>query len=261
MRFIDTNRESINYDDDVIEVYIDGENLSDKVSGLRILTVAGRETLSYELETEDNIPGRDGSILLSKHLPARELEVTYQLTADSDKELQEEFRNLTAILYGKEDREFVFGDDPDYYYLGQLSKMAQINPSSNQVVSSFTIYCQDPFIYSNHLTSIRNASQAVDNTIPTVPELIIINLISSVNQIKVLNRSTGRKILIKDSFAPGNSARIDIRNNKITLDGRNITKSLDYVESDWHQFILNYNNRITVEPDSDWALIYRTKFI
>ena len=143
------------------KVVIDHRNIDDFIAGFRTLNVAGRETLSFDLETTDRAGGQHGSHIQSKKLPARIINVEYQMTADSSNEFQIEYIRLMQLLMSDDDVMIEFTDMPGFCFFGQVTGFDEVPPHSNQITSSFDIYCQDPFLYDAQETALST----VNNTL------------------------------------------------------------------------------------------------
>jgi predicted phage tail component-like protein len=125
---------------------INGEYIENLIPGYRTLNVAGRESLSPEIETFST-GSRDGSTLKSKRYPERIITITYQLIAQSNEAFREAFNTLGKVL-NVEDAELIFNDEQDKYFIGTPCTIEEVEPGRNAVVGKFEILCADPFKYS-----------------------------------------------------------------------------------------------------------------
>ena len=67
--------------------------------------------------TEVKIPGRDGSIY-KEDGTVSDITISVSFTfAENPQKWQERFRMARRWLLGKEDKELILGDDPEYFYL------------------------------------------------------------------------------------------------------------------------------------------------
>lgn len=80
--------------------------------------------------TEVKIPGRDGSIY-KEDGTVSDITISVSFTfAENPQKWQERFRMARRWLLGKEDKELILGDDPEYFY---LVKHTRINAAERQV--------------------------------------------------------------------------------------------------------------------------------
>lgn len=125
---------------------LNGEYIEDQIEGYRTLYVSGREALMPELSTYE-IGTRDGSKCFGRRYPSRVIVVGYQLTASSNEAFRKAFNCLNSIL-NVEDAELIFNDEPDKFFTGTPSAMADIEPGRNAVTGEIEFLCLDPFKYS-----------------------------------------------------------------------------------------------------------------
>lgn len=152
---------------------INGEYPEDLVEGYLTLNVTGRELLESKLSTQD-IDGIDGTQYREKWFEARELVVTYQLAAPSDREFRERFNALAKALDAQEAR-LIFDDEPDKYFTGTPYVAEDIPEGRNSIIAQYTIYCADPhkwssveknFIASKNALGIMEAAIVNEGSIP-----------------------------------------------------------------------------------------------
>ncbi len=123
-----------------------GEYIENLIPGYRTLNVAGRESLSPELNTyETGI--RDGANLQNKRYPPRTITVKYQLIAESNEAFRAAYNKLGGIL-DVIDAQLIFNDEPDKFFTGTPSAIGEIEPGTNSVTGEIEIFCNDPFKYS-----------------------------------------------------------------------------------------------------------------
>ncbi|WP_368250901.1 distal tail protein Dit, partial [Enterococcus sp. 2201sp1_2201st1_B8_2201SCRN_220225] len=128
-----------------------GNFLEDLIPGYRTLSVSGRETLSTEINyfKLNRLPGM---YISGTTLPERIITVRYQLKAHSAREFMLKYRELMAVLnnrspegYPIENVSFSFADEPDVSYFGMLGDIEPPPEGQLCVVSTFQLYCSDPF--------------------------------------------------------------------------------------------------------------------
>lgn len=144
--FVDVNKISADSVLPAEALQINGEYIENLIPGYRTLGTTGREALSPELNYyETGI--RDGSIMKSRRYPARTIIIKYQLIAADAEAFRSAYNELGRIL-NVDDAELIFNDEPDKFFTGTPSFIADVEPGRNAVVGEFEIFCADPFKYS-----------------------------------------------------------------------------------------------------------------
>lgn len=235
----------------------DGYFLENEINGYTTLKVKGREMLNVDIESE-NPSGRNGSYITGQTLPARELTITYMLKAESNEEFQYLYSLMMKKLLKTEDVSIRFIDQPKVFYYGRYSSTDDIPDDRNWVVSSFTIFCQDPYKYNEPVVLLGDPLTIGYLTHYSMkPDEIKITVGSAASKITVDNVTTGRHIILNGTYAAGNEIKIRITNNVITKNGQNIMNNLDPQESDFHNFLVNNGDVINVTPNSELSLTVR----
>lgn len=124
----------------------DGVWLEEEIEGFRVVGVKGREILKGNI-AENTHPVRDGATFVRRTYPPREIEVKYRLEADTPELFRDKYNKLNRLIC-KEQAVFYFNDEPDKYFIGTVSDSDDVDTGRNKIVSSFTIYCADPFKYA-----------------------------------------------------------------------------------------------------------------
>lgn len=268
-RFIDINEQQPAPDLPSVAMNFNGYFIEDKLDGYRTLNVTGRETISYDIHTLGNSSSIHGEVITGKTLPARELKIEYQLTAETNEKFQQKARTLVQLLHTDDkDATIYFNDDQSIAYYGQLSKMDEIPPDSNNVTSTFTIYCQDPMKYSRNVIETEDADMVtLDNygvlsPYAITPDMIKLNATTDIDlagvALTVTNTNTSKSITIDfganaGSITSGQYIGIDIKNNQIyrrfksdngIVDGVNFIKYLRFETTDFHDFKVKPNDTI-----------------
>lgn len=128
----------------------DGMFLERYIDGYRTLSVEGREMYSLSLETQEK---QIGSFITNVKYPSRALTVKYKLEDRNPEVLQAKFDALLAFLVRRNDVSIRFNDDLAYSFKGRFSGADSVDGSSNSIISTYTIYCADPFKHGEELTS------------------------------------------------------------------------------------------------------------
>lgn len=127
---------------------IDGIWLEDEVPGFRTSYVDGRESYSVNIEelTSKKIVG---SRYVGRSLPVRELNIHYYITTDTYEQFQKSFNKLRSLLWSKEEKKIIFGDEPDVYFEGTAkSTTPKYIVNKHNAEGDITIHCSKPFKYS-----------------------------------------------------------------------------------------------------------------
>lgn len=123
-----------------------GTLIEQAIPEYRTLQVTGRELLGQSLTTI-KVGNQDGQRLQQHSRPEREITVKYHIKATSNSRYREIFYQLNSILSGSEHK-ISFLDQPDIYFIGTLEDADIPDGGSNEIVSTFTIYCADPYAHS-----------------------------------------------------------------------------------------------------------------
>ena len=126
---------------------INGVYLENEVPGYRTLHVSGREAMSQELMST-TAGMRDGEIYQGRHLPSREITVTYQIVASTPEDYRDAYNLLNGYLREAEQAQLIFADEPDKFFVGTFKEAGEVEPGRNAVVGTLTFFCADPCKYS-----------------------------------------------------------------------------------------------------------------
>ncbi|MDN6670656.1 MAG: phage tail family protein [Staphylococcus equorum] len=256
-KFVDVNQMAQTEGLPSVAMEYDGLILEQEVKGYRTLTVKGREMLSVDIKTE-RPDGRDGTIVTGQSLPARELEITYKMEADSNEEFQLAYSLLMKKLLRYADVPIRFADEPDIWYYGRYASTSDIPSDINMVTASFTIYCQSSYKRKETVVLTGNPiNVGYISDYAMKPDEIKLVIGAVATKITVDNLTTGRHIILNGSYAVGNTIKIGIPNNVITKNGQNIMKELDFTETDFHDFLINSGDSIKVTPNSTMEINLR----
>lgn len=241
-----------------------GEVPDDKIDGFEVLTVSGRELMGDEIDytTTDD---RDGGVIVAQSLPVRILTIQYRLMADSDEECRNAFNKLNAFLRkgGKVDKPIVFSDEPEATFYGRFHTADDAPADRNKLVSSFTFLCVDPYKYVQEYVFKGNQQVLLNNLTPyeLKPAKIKLTPATSVSKIVLTNNSTGRKIVLNGSYLANGTVEVKIPENTILVSGEKRMQDLDYVESDFHKFLVSSGNVISVSPPMPIELTVRGRWL
>ncbi|MGC6767237.1 distal tail protein Dit [Enterococcus sp. LJL51] len=215
----------------------DGLYFEKIIEGYRTLAVTGREMLSVEIERQET---RTGSIKLNQKLPSRSIRVTYQLMGKNPEDTQSKYHQLMQLLYREEDVEIRFRDEGEYSYFGIYNSSEEVPGTTNSIVSSFEIFCQNPRKYSQML----NTNNEITAHLPykTTPEKIEVT-VAVAGGLIVKNGEKEIKMTGK-TFTSGDKVTIDFRQGRILLNGVDKTLLLD-LDSDFENFYIQTGDRLS----------------
>ena len=229
-----------------------GALLEDTVPGYTTLNVTGRETISDDLSTTGSIPGRDGTHVIARALPARVLGIEYRLTAPDAQQLQEAFRELRAVLDAP--GKITFADDPGIAYFGQLSDMSEVPPYTNDLIGTFAIFCADPYKYETNAKTHTGNPKAIPQPSPYAvpPDEVKVTLATAAAGAAIKNITTGRQIILTGAFLAGDIIRFTPQAAnlalRLTVNGQAAMARLDYLASDFGAFTISSGDTIQVTP-------------
>ena len=159
--FIDTNEMpdmTIRLPDEAVS--INGVFLDNEIGGFTTVTVSGRDSLAYDITSENVGSNGRGELFLGKRLESRNLTINFKLVTSSASDLIAKFTTLKSMLSG--DLIVKFNDDINKYYKGTLSEIDNPPEGALTFVSSFEIYCADPICYSENPKGPYTATQGSD---------------------------------------------------------------------------------------------------
>lgn len=139
-----------------------GVTIEKVIPEYQTLQVMGRELMGQTLDTL-KVGQQDGERIQGHSIPPREITVKYQINADSPERFRAIFYELNQILSGV-DNKFYFADDPEKYFVGTLEEASVPDGGKLQVVSDFTILCNDPYAYSVNEDEFSFADKATTQT-------------------------------------------------------------------------------------------------
>ncbi|MEO1768262.1 distal tail protein Dit [Candidatus Enterococcus ferrettii] len=225
-----------------------GQYIENVIEGYRTLKVTGREMISLDISSD---AVRVGTIVSEQRVNPRVLTVEYLLSDNDPEELQNKFKKLMLFLYQEEDVEITFNDDPQIYYYGRYSESDDVPGDSNSVISSFTIYCQDPRKYSK-LKETGN-SITINSPLQTTPERLEVKLVRN-SSLKIRNKNTGIEIRITGAaIYAGDFVVFDFDLGLIFVNGNDMTKIAD-LNSGFENFVIRRGD--ILECDNGSMAIY-----
>ena len=241
-----------------VAMIFNGKIFEHEIEGYETLNVRGRETVTYSTTTAGN-----SNEIINKELNPRTLQIQYSLKADTNEEFQEKYRELNQLLETEnEDVEIRFIDDLEIEYQGQLVGMSDVPPETNSAVATFDIYCASAWKEENEIKTNDNPAQVfLDSIYKTKPKRIELVMKSATNKITVDNLTTGRHIILNGNYKSSDRIVIEIPNNKITKNGQSIMTDLDYIETDFHKFLIQTGDVVKATPsNTEMEITIRTRW-
>lgn len=227
------------------------------LDGFRTLTVSGRELMGFSIN-ETATDYADGSQYNSSFLEPREIEVQYQLTAKDSFDFREKYNQLMKLLSYRQFK-FKFNDEPDYYFIGTVSGVGDVDPGKNQIVSSITIHCSDPYKYAIDSQTLEFSGEVmVDDeklVYPVIPESIVISADTATH---TLTNSNGTWIGFRATaagdvtFIPSESSVYQGENDVISyLDQTSTLEDFNIINGD----------TLKIDPAVKTVITYRRRLI
>lgn len=252
--FIDLNEEPVNQNL-TLQTVINNTNLDDQYYGqFKTLTVTGRGLITPALSYTERV-GTDGAWFNSSNYPARIITVEAIINTDR------EFYELFNAEFGKKEIRLEFTDDPYWVWHAYLSGINEPKEDNKKLIIELEFTCLDPYKYKTAGTEIGIGTVA-GILYETHPEIGIVKINETSEQIKITNSATGKNIVVRDSFISGDEITLDF------LDGRiykkrgatkeDITIKLD-IFSDFETFSLKSGDEILIAPASSELVLTYTE--
>lgn len=273
--FIDINKTSKKHE--VLQTEIDGINLDDEINGFQTLSVSGRELVGRDIESRNftNITaGKKSHIsrqfkkpflknqLISSQLQNRYITIKYKVTAKNDYEFRRIFEKLSYLI-NKEEVKLIFSDDEEYYYIGTIAGVEEVAPDSNEIISSFSFNCLDPYKYSNLKKKIEFSNETViKNTFLYSPllENIKITIKATAENFRLYNETASSYIQINKILQENSVIDIDMKNLTVKENGEDIIKYV-LLYSDLEEFNIDYNDNIKTNSACDVVISYTERIL
>jgi predicted phage tail component-like protein len=227
-------------------------NLDDTIADYTTIDVKGRGLFVRNINSI-SISGRDGEYITESKYPGRKVIVDFLINSKNHLEYFKTMQKLNNSINSDKDVIFKVTDE-DGYRLGRVTEVT--DPALNKGVGSFTIFCQNPFVFGDKLT--------VDKTIKSKYSLdvkienITAKITNGTNKVILRNETKGTKIILNGNFTKDDI--LEISKEKIFLNKKDIKSYLDFVESDYHDFKLFDNNVVTITNATNLKIEYRERW-
>lgn len=229
-------------------------NLDETIEDYTTIDVKGRGLFVRSINTIQ-ISGRDGEHITESKYPARKVIVDFLINSKNHLEYLKTMQNLNNSLNSNKDIIFKVTDE-NGFRIGRVTEVT--DPTLNRGVGSFTIFCQNPFIFGNEklvVDKIIKSKYDIDVKI----ENITAKITSGTNKVILRNETKGTKIILNGTFTQNDI--LEISKEKILLNRKDIKSYLDFVESDYHEFKLYNNNVVTITGATNLQIEYRERWI
>lgn len=228
-------------------------NLDDTIEDYTTIDVKGRGLFVRKIN-QISINGRDGEYITESKYPSRKVVVDFLIKSSNHIEYFKTIQKLNNILNSEKDVIFRITDE-EGVRIGRVTEVT--DPALNQGVGSFTIFCQNPFVFGNEKLSTNKTIQSKYDLDVKI-ENITAKITKGTNKVILINETKGTKIILNGTFNQNDI--LEISKEKITLNKRNIKSYLDFVESDYHEFKLYNNNVVTISGADSLKIEYRERW-
>lgn len=228
-------------------------NLDDTIEDYTTIDVKGRGLFVRKIN-QISINGRDGEYITESKYPSRKVVVDFLIKSSNHIEHFKTIQKLNNILNSEKDVIFRITDE-EGVRIGRVTEVT--DPALNQGVGSFTIFCQNPFVFGNEKLSTNKTIQSKYDLDVKI-ENITAKITKGTNKVILINETKGTKIILNGTFNQNDI--LEISKEKITLNKRNIKSYLDFVESDYHEFKLYNNNVVTISGADSLKIEYRERW-
>ena len=215
-----------------LEVQFGGVSLNQEMNNedgtFFVANTTGRDVLDFHHETA-TIKGRDGQYLYGATYKEREIEIQVRLTGFTDLGMRRQYERLNRLLFSREAKKLVFGDDSERYYKAIFLKVKKPElEDSNDTVIKLHFICYDPFKYTEFKTVATN-EVTYNGDFPTNPILRLTTKAGS--EIRILHLETQKYIRLKATYVQGSSLIVNCETREITLNNRDELMNFDMVNS------------------------------
>ena len=227
-------------------------NLDDIIEDYTTIDVKGRGLFVRNINSI-SISGRDGEYITESKYPARKVIVDFLINSKNHLEYFKTMQKLNNIINSEKDVIFKVTDE-EGYRIGRVTEVT--DPALNKGVGSFTIFCQNPFVFGDKLTVGKTIKSKYSLDVKI--ENITAKITNGTNKVILRNETKGTKIILNGTFTKDDI--LEISKEKILLNRKDIKSYLDFVESDYHEFKLFNNNAVTITNATNLQIEYRERW-
>lgn len=256
-----------------IQVIINDINLDTDLCGYRTLNVSGRSVVGRNIETfqyssrkaqgsksnRANFNNHGSNVFFGSDLQEVIIEVEFLLEGRSNKEFRQRLSQLTNILH-QEQAQWVFTDDPMFYYVGTISEMADFKEDINTIKSTFKIVCVDSFKTSVIAHDLKGSGTRIQ--MPDIDEIVSIEdiklkLKANTNKLIIKNQNQNLKMIIDHDFKIEDVLTFS-PDEDVRINGLNAMTRLDIL-SDKEDFNIQGLEEVTLTTPCDYEITYRLR--
>lgn len=221
--------------------------------------IAGRGLLNNNVSSRP-VPGDDGELFLNKSLPARVIEVSYNLIADDAETLRDAEIELNRLLQVETPKPLSF-EDQDGYFVGIHTGAAAGYDERGLQKGTIEFYCSQPFLYRDSVT-VPNVSLAANAThsfdVETNYKNLPVITFTVTSATTVLTITTnGRALTYTGAIAAGTVIKIDGVKKEFRMN--NVLKVIEL--DGWFPYFIGGTNAIKTSAAGTLGIAYQERFV
>lgn len=236
-----------------METIFHGKNLDKSLPCFHSLNVEGRGLFAPSLDTEE-VPGRDGTLVMGKALPERVIILHFAIKASSSKEHLDTMRALNILLKSEGEEKLTFTDE-EGYFLGQVSEVEAPPYNQWEGQGSISFYCADPFLHVPK--SPKSGSNVTLDSKAYRLALVEAKIEATGSPVTLKNTSTGDRI----AFSTPLTGTLSISKERILLGQEDIVPALDYTVSTWKGFTLRPEDTLMQTGGKSMVVTYEELYL
>lgn len=256
-----------------IQVIINDYNLDTELCGYRTLNVSGRSVVGRNIETfkyssrkaqgstsnRANFNNQGSNVFFGSDLQEVIIEVEFLIEGRNNKEFRQRLSRLSHILH-REQAQWIFTDDPMYYYVGTLSEMTDFKEEMNTIKSTFKITCVDAFKTSVITHDLKGSGTNIN--MPDIDEIVSIEdvklqLKENTNKLIIKNQNQNLQMIIDHDFTIGDVLTF-APDDDVRINGLNAMTRLNIL-SDKEDFNIQGLEEVTLTTPCDYEITYRLR--
>jgi predicted phage tail component-like protein len=189
---------------------------------IRVKKVSGRGPLEQVVTWQER-NGGDGSRVLKKRLPMRNMDVEFSIRPDGLQDLRNKVNEINTILYtgagDLETKTIEFTDEQNIVYYGIMDGSS--NWEETMYKGNGTLpFSREPFKESKTSTVAIVGTNPVNNLGNyESPAQIDLTFLIATNEYAIKHDQSGKEIRLIWDFVPGSKVSIDLDKRKVLIDG------------------------------------------
>ncbi|HZK23814.1 MAG TPA: distal tail protein Dit [Oscillospiraceae bacterium] len=168
------------------------------------------------------IPGRVGERFIKRNLGMGIIEVDITVEGFLLSEMREKVREIAGILNTDEEKQLIFSDEPDKYYMAILNGDTRLKEIVSVGEGMLTFLCPDPLAYSLDAVTASLANKVYNGGTAEATGVITVNVTDSVDYVQAKLKSTGEIVRIGDDFVAGDTVIINLAQEHAEKNGHSI---------------------------------------